>query len=186
MYGILRIFVVLLILCWYVICASGVPFAPFVIPVGSTGAERYPCESCGCGCDSAEHCWRSCCCHSLAERLAWAEREGVTPPEYVLTVAHCAAGTECAAESNCARGIRKNRGVRDGATVRYVSILQSMRCRGQWAQWLSVGACVVPQHVFLAVSDELCGELLLVDAKWSDFDEPPTPPPPEQCGLRSV
>ncbi len=42
--------------------------------------ERYPCESCACGCASAHECWTACCCHSPAERLAWAIRNSVTPP----------------------------------------------------------------------------------------------------------
>lgn len=45
-------------------------------------AERYPCESCGCGCTGARECWTTCCCHSDEEKLAWAIRNGVQPPEY--------------------------------------------------------------------------------------------------------
>ncbi len=72
----------------YVVVAAGVP-----MPTGSRSTksgERYPCEACGCGCDSAEHCWRNCCCHTLAERLAWAEKNGVKPPDYALEAAKLA------------------------------------------------------------------------------------------------
>jgi hypothetical protein len=47
-------------------------------------AERYPCESCPCGCGTAQRCWTNCCCHTMSQRLAWARREGVRPPEEVL------------------------------------------------------------------------------------------------------
>jgi len=73
------------LLAAYVVVAAGVPL-PVTKGPAKTG-ERYPCESCGCGCDSAEHCWRNCCCHTLAERLAWAEKSGVKPPDFALEAA---------------------------------------------------------------------------------------------------
>lgn len=45
--------------------------------------SRYPCESCGCGCASADECWTACCCHSQQERLIWSLREGVEPPHHL-------------------------------------------------------------------------------------------------------
>jgi hypothetical protein len=42
--------------------------------------ERFPCESCGCGCASALACWTNCCCYTPAERMAWAAAHGVEPP----------------------------------------------------------------------------------------------------------
>jgi len=50
---------------------------------GQVSGERYPCESCGCGCASATECWTHCCCHSEHERLMWAIEHGVLPPEGV-------------------------------------------------------------------------------------------------------
>lgn len=74
-----------------VVIASGAPLpmawlAAAVAPtVGESAAnERFPCEGCPCGCGTAEHCWAKCCCHTLPQRLAWARREGVRPPEKVL------------------------------------------------------------------------------------------------------
>ena len=52
----------------YAATAAGVPF-----PAGMRkhhSAELYPCSMSACGCTSADRCWRSCCCHTLAERLA--------------------------------------------------------------------------------------------------------------------
>ncbi|MEN0109616.1 MAG: hypothetical protein AAF805_02725 [Planctomycetota bacterium] len=49
--------------------------------------ERFPCEGCGCGCGTASRCWSKCCCHTPKQRLAWARREGVRPPEDVLDAA---------------------------------------------------------------------------------------------------
>ncbi len=66
----------------YVITAAGVP-----LPGGNLAkksGEMFPCMDCPCGCNSAEQCWRSCCCHSLAERMDWAHDHGVRPPEYAI------------------------------------------------------------------------------------------------------
>lgn len=46
--------------------------------------ERFPCEGCLCGCSSAEYCWDRCCCHSDQEKLQWAKRNAVTPPEFLV------------------------------------------------------------------------------------------------------
>ena len=49
--------------------------------------ERFPCEHCGCGCRTAEQCWRHCCCYTNQEKIAWARDHGVAVPEYVLAAA---------------------------------------------------------------------------------------------------
>jgi len=56
-------------------------------PPIEAGSKPYPCQHHHCGCRSAEHCWRSCCCMSMGEKLAWARENGVTPPDYVLAAA---------------------------------------------------------------------------------------------------
>jgi hypothetical protein len=69
----------------YAITAAGVP-----LPAGNLAqksGELFPCSDCACGCASAEQCWRSCCCHSLAERMAWARVHGVRPPEFAIAEA---------------------------------------------------------------------------------------------------
>lgn len=71
---------------WFVLHASGFP-----IPVASLSSsqdvqskDRFPCESCQCGCPDANYCWTQCCCHTIQERIAWAKRNDVRPPEEVL------------------------------------------------------------------------------------------------------
>lgn len=46
-------------------------------------ADRFPCESDGCGCQTAAHCWPDCCCFSRTQRLAWAIDHHVQPPASV-------------------------------------------------------------------------------------------------------
>lgn len=50
--------------------------------VDKDSSQPFPCQNRPCGCKAATQCWTSCCCFSAAEKLAWAERNGVTPPIY--------------------------------------------------------------------------------------------------------
>lgn len=44
---------------------------------------------------NAEACWRKCCCHTNAEKLAWAKQHGVTPPDYVVAAAERERSSAC-------------------------------------------------------------------------------------------
>jgi hypothetical protein len=75
----------LALLAIYIVTAAGVP-----LPAGNLAhksGELFPCSECACGCATAEQCWRSCCCHSLAERMAWAREHGVRPPDFAIAEA---------------------------------------------------------------------------------------------------
>ncbi|QDU91569.1 hypothetical protein Pla175_49980 [Pirellulimonas nuda] len=76
----------LLLAVWFLVVATGMPLPARVGPPRS-GAERFPCENCPCGCATAEHCWRDCCCLTPPQRLAWARRVGVRPPGFALAAA---------------------------------------------------------------------------------------------------
>lgn len=66
-------------------CAVGVPMPTSVFKPHSD--QRYPCEHHACGCVDATACWRDCCCMSHGQKLAWAQREGVTPPAFLAALA---------------------------------------------------------------------------------------------------
>ncbi len=77
-----------LLAIWLVVLMSGAPL-PALPQLGATSkrietTERFPCEACPCGCGTADYCWRSCCCHTLQQRLAWAVKNEVRPPESAL------------------------------------------------------------------------------------------------------
>lgn len=64
-----------------VFCMLGVPlpdFAPKFVD------ERFPCEKCACGCRSAAHCWDKCCCFTDQEKLDWAKKNQVQPPQFLV------------------------------------------------------------------------------------------------------
>lgn len=49
--------------------------------------EAFPCQDCACGCSDAATCWRDCCCYSNAQKIVWAEKNGVKVPLYVTVAA---------------------------------------------------------------------------------------------------
>lgn len=77
------------VLVAYVAIAAGVPLpagaiVDAAIPSVAAGllaakdrSRPFPCMNSPCGCATAEQCFRACCCHSVAERIAWARRHGL-------------------------------------------------------------------------------------------------------------
>lgn len=57
---------------------------PLPIPIEKDLSVPFPCQSKGCGCKDARQCWDNCCCYTDAEKLAWADRNGVKPPDWFL------------------------------------------------------------------------------------------------------
>ena len=94
---------VLFALAGYLLAATGVPVPVLLPAVASAGKDRsqpFPCMDNPCGCKDALQCWRSCCCTTPAERLAWARKHGVTPP--VEVAAADSAANKPPAHSCCA------------------------------------------------------------------------------------
>jgi len=44
----------------------------------------FMCQDHACTCRNAGNCWNHCCCFSRSEKLAWAQKNKVQPPEYFL------------------------------------------------------------------------------------------------------
>ena len=62
------------------------------LPVGVLGPDNgvsyrddaFPCQDSSCGCVNATRCWDKCCCLTDAEKMEWAVRNGVQPPEFFV------------------------------------------------------------------------------------------------------
>ena len=67
-------------------CAPFVPL-PYAVSPAKDSSVPYPCMNRPCGCDSAEQCWRNCCCFSNQQKVEWAKKHSVTLPNYVLAAA---------------------------------------------------------------------------------------------------
>lgn len=123
----------------------------------STDAStNYPCRDHRCGCRSAEHCWRACCCMSRGEKLAWAAKNGVTPPAWLVQqgVAEVSMNDQRVASSCCAQPplvrscCQKSRNptpqpTATKATTTSVSLLDAQKCRGDVSGWAGLAWAMV-------------------------------------------
>lgn len=197
-----------LLLAVHVLVAAGVPLPTASGP--SKSDELYPCASSGCGCDSADKCWRSCCCHTLAQRLQWAAKNGVKPPEFALAAAEAAgldasgerlapkvvqvklaAKTCCESKRSCCSSqtktccmshARSTKQASDADKTDFIVAFRALGCQGQSLQWLAA----VPS--LITVEHALSAHLPL--AAWlgphtsesaSPLYDTPTPPPPKRA-----
>ncbi|QDU30268.1 hypothetical protein ETAA8_53870 [Anatilimnocola aggregata] len=71
-------------LCAIAISTVGIP-VPQLADKDTT--QPFPCQNRPCGCRDAAGCWRNCCCHNNQQKLEWARKMGVTPPEFVVQAA---------------------------------------------------------------------------------------------------
>ncbi len=84
------------LLCLAVLAGMLCTYLPLPAVPGSGGkkdlSRPFPCQHRVCGCRSADQCWKSCCCFTNAQKVAWAEAHRVEPPPFVVV----AAGQEAA------------------------------------------------------------------------------------------
>lgn len=154
----------------YIVTAAGIP-----LPAGDLvrkSGEFFPCSDSACGCASAEKCWRSCCCHSLAERIEWAREHNVRPPEFAIAEARRAridlawlveskrAGSQSLSASCCARQLKAEATAcchvkkaccshdhdqlpSESKSNRVIG-WKALNCQGHSANWLAAVPTVVP------------------------------------------
>jgi len=164
--------------------AIGVP-----LPVRSVkvSAQRFPCENSPCGCADAASCWRDCCCNTPQQKLAWAKKHGVTPPDFVIAAAREAESVHsCCASSRpaCCHDAAKPAGSCCSTPAqpprsKSVLLVAALKCRG-----ISVSVSLLPPTVLprpvrlaappLATSDAPPSSPNLYQ---SPTDEVATPPP---------
>lgn len=96
-----RRLIVLTSLAAFISACVGVPLAiPNQAPQKDLSAP-FPCQDSICGCMSATQCWKSCCCRSNREKIAWAKKHGVTPPKFVLAAAELEPALESTPKKSC-------------------------------------------------------------------------------------
>jgi hypothetical protein len=174
------------------LCASlGLP--TWIEPVKDL-SQAFPCMHHRCGCASAEACWRGCCCMTAAEKLAWAEEHGVTPPAYAIAQAkaaparacggsccqhdHVAASPESVDES--ASKLAHEQAAPAGSLALVLSS-QYRHCQGLTAFWLMLGQALPPaEDASDAAFEHVAGEWLRVVSQPSAESRAisPAEPPP--------
>ena len=183
-----------LVLIAYALLSSGMP-----LPAGiaATDTTAYPCQGGRCGCISSEQCWKSCCCHSRAERIAWAIRNGVTPPVEHVSADEFATALMASRQANdtgtsklppcCAKreAAKKQpaccQATAPEPTSDWVLTIAAQKCRGTSAgHWGAVPLSTVPATQLVAAQFFTCVEWLpLLDTPLPPLAsyEPPVPPP---------
>jgi hypothetical protein len=177
----------------------GVPLPQLARPTKDR-SQPYPCMDHACGCASAEQCWRSCCCFTNREKLAWAAEHGVAAPAYVFTAATRErpklAGSCCAVKQTVAACSdhkstccdhdahakdRHGEGAAhaSGSVITFVLAIQARKCQGQAELWLALGAATPPPAKFAIIQESLAtGDATVVIASLAGISERPATPPP--------
>lgn len=145
-----------LLCCAMVVGAIGFPT---VRRVAKDRSSPFPCQDKVCGCADAASCWKSCCCHTNQQKIAWAKKHGVTPPAFVVAaaakesttkVATCCQKAGSAKKPTCAlatkpKDVAPAESSGDQATELALVLGNSQRkCQGLAPLWTLLGQAIVP------------------------------------------
>ncbi len=89
------------------VCALLFPLPVAPLPPNSPekdSSEPFPCQNRPCGCQSAEQCWKKCCCFNDAQKVAWAKANKVKVPACVLAALKKASRTDVEVSSRSGAG----------------------------------------------------------------------------------
>jgi hypothetical protein len=197
-----------LALAGYALLASGLPLPVGVLsPRGSAVTESrlaakdrsrpFPCMDKPCGCATAEQCFANCCCHTPAERLAWAQVHGVEPAVLVALEHRVAAevapatpepGGCCAAKATkkttcCSAAARDEQETAPptpsaSPRLRTVTLQAMLACGGIVTQWLAVGGSLPPPRVELSLHTPFVEVCICGDQAAEGISAAPALPPP--------
>jgi len=200
-----------LTLVGHLFAVIGIPLPAVRSSPVSSDSARYPCENRGCGCISAEECWKGdCCCFTLEEKLAWADERGIEPPEHVRPMVKarknrsascctrtaksncCAKETEDSASAADCPECRRTKKSEDDAESRSTSLVWivgpiATKCHGLGAApGVAFPPATVPDCGCWAINPPHCIGTILVtslNAISSEFSPPTPPPKPERSSL---
>lgn len=169
-------------------------------------SDRFPCQHHRCGCRSAEQCWRSCCCMTTQQKLAWARAHGVTPPNYVLArgeltdkpatsttccsdanrqVAACCSASKAGAVPGCCSDSTRhseNGGQqhKSDSPIVWVIGAHAQKCQGIATWWITTGAVTPPPARVLLPTDHAPPRWSVHgwDCLWQSISPQPAVPPP--------
>jgi len=189
------------------VCVFALPFPAVVIPQSASEkdlSEPFPCMHRACGCRSAEQCWKSCCCFSNREKVAWARANQVRLPLFVHRAADKEVSTtvlQSKAKSSCCD--RGHNSTRPEVTVecssaspdetpavtqvepsrrdssRWITLKDVSECQGNAVFWLTISAFALPHSAAIQCCGSLPPEILEFPRALPAcvFRTPPSPPP---------
>ena len=180
----------------YVITSAGIPI-PLVWArpaVASSSTPAFPCQGHACGC-SASSCWTSCCCHTPAQRLAWAKAHRIEPPRELIVQIKAQAPAGCCTQISVAQSGGSSSGccsraeqssepnkAEGGSTSQapgFVLGILARKCQGLADAWVTSGAVLPPPSKLVWQPSAGAGQWLAVASDWPNACEllPPVPPP---------
>ncbi|MEX2113715.1 MAG: hypothetical protein WD845_11045 [Pirellulales bacterium] len=182
----------------YVFLLVGIPLP---LPVEQDVSCPFPCQHHGCGCHSADQCWRQCCCFTHAEKLAWARANHVDPPAELLaqapespveTQSCCAelhdhevplagAATSCGGDRTCSAPHEQQSPATDEPTppVERVNGIRALGCQGGSSLWMVLATSTVPEDPVAFEADRTSRPLTpAIDGIPLCVARTPEPPPP--------
>ena len=139
--------------------------AQFGYPVWKVVAKKgncpFPCQFSSCGCQTADQCRTSCCCHSKRERVVWAVERGIDADQVaVLSVEEKSEFTraaklqrtktccQVAKKASCCQSSAAKRSEGQAAgqqrEVHWVLAISANKCRGTGVEWIQAGMVAPP------------------------------------------
>jgi hypothetical protein len=131
---------------------------PMPAPAAKANSEPFPCQHHACGCQTAEQCWRHCCCFTPEQRWAWAREHQVQPPSYAEKPTgqswrsprkrdQAESQTETRLPPCCARAQEKQkqapaRDARGTSGLSWKMAIMAQSCRGLTSHWAASGAAL--------------------------------------------
>jgi hypothetical protein len=167
-------------------------------------SRPFPCMDKPCGCATAEQCFTNCCCHTPAERLAWARARGLEPavraalerraadPAASMAATGCCDTQEerccsegeanccdaCQPEPSCCGAADPDPEAFEQATG-FVVLRAMLACGGIVAQWTALGmALPPPETITLDILWPLVATVPQRDQRVLGTAGPPELPPP--------
>lgn len=187
------------LLCALVLGLTGFPV--FERLAGKDLSKPFPCMHKACGCRDATSCWKQCCCHTNAQKLAWAKKHGVTPPDFVVAAAareakpvanccqttksccgsvkSCCSPAQPAAKSCCETKVAAEPATKSAVPWNVVVVEDYRQCRGLAPLWLMLGHATDCTVRPLELPAPLAGEWLALssDRAPRTIAAPDLPPP---------
>jgi hypothetical protein len=150
------------------------------------GESPYPCQNRPCGCVTSELCWAGdCCCFTLEQKLAWADANGVAPPDHVRPLVESRKAQKpkpscCASCCEPADAPSPAPAATGTSEIRLVAGVYAQKCRGEGPAGLLKLDLVLTPDAPLAPRGPVpvfAGRVASDPPTFSSSLSPPTPPP---------
>ena len=187
---------VVIALVAFVLGVTGWPIYRQVIgPNGKDLSQPFPCMYSQCGCRTAAQCWKSCCCKTMSQKLAWAKEQGVPAPAYVVAAAQREAAVPtccsqpkkvavkacCQAKDTCCESKQPAPTTGPDSGWSFVLAVDAQKCQGLPQLWLQSGMVLPLVVTNTEVELPAAGELLPFVPTGTSFCTLLEKPPPRQA-----